>query len=242
MPLTNPRLQALTKHLDDTGLSPQEEPTASPDHGSNPPAGEAEQARLPTPPPPSQETTQHKAELKSDSVSEPSSEPLSEAHLHALFAGAPHFRVTKVNGRCTPTASFPWSTEAATKDATDIAPLAEPAFSAATLHKHSLKAEPLSESPREYNGYAVDVVETPCMLGIQGIEPGTIGFSYFLELPKSDVLLSEHRASQSSSDAAETSRNKDMLYTNPERLGIRLMDLGLIYDRLGEFQDMSTLR
>ncbi|USP81173.1 uncharacterized protein yc1106_08447 [Curvularia clavata] len=240
MPLTNPPLQALTKQLDDAGPSPQEERTASPDHGSNPTAGEADQARLPTPspPPPSQETAQHKADPKSDSVSEPLSEPLSETHLHALFGGAPQFRVATVNGRCTPTASFPWSTETATKDATDIAPLAEPAFSAATLHKHTLKAEPLSETPREYNGYAVDAVETPCMLGIQGIEPGTIGFSHFLELPKSDVLLSEHPASQSSSNAAEASRNKDMLYTNPERLGIRPVDLGLIYDRLGEFQDM----
>lgn len=241
MPLTPP-LQPLTKQLDETSPRPQQEQPTSLDHGNRTPAGEAEHHRLPTPPPPLHSTSQHKAEPMSDSVSEPlsepSGEPLSEMHLRALFAGAPQFRVAKVNGRCTPTASFPWSTEAATKNTTDTAPLAEPAFSAATLHKHSLKAKPLSESPREYNGYAVDVVETPCMLGIQGTEPGTIGFAHFLELPESDVLLSQHQASQSSNDAAEASRNKDMLYANPERLGIRPVDLGRIYDRLGEFQDM----
>ncbi|KAJ5065798.1 hypothetical protein J3E74DRAFT_462251 [Bipolaris maydis] len=165
-------------------------------------------------------------------------DPLTDTQLHVLFAGAPQFRVAKVNGRRSPTASFPWSVQAATKDATDVAPLAEPAFSAATLHKHTLKAQPLDETPKEYNGYAVDAIETPSMLGTQGIEPGTIGFAHFLELPESDVLLSQPQASQSAADSLEATKNKELLHTNPERLGIRSVDLRLIYDRLGEFQDM----
>ncbi|EUC39000.1 hypothetical protein COCCADRAFT_32043 [Bipolaris zeicola 26-R-13] len=228
-----------TKHVDDTGPTPPPVNTTAPDHGSNAPAHHPDPHGLPPPkptpapqpqsilpPPPPQDTSPHQTD------------PLTLTQLHVLFAGAPQFRVAKVNGRRTPTASFPWSVQAATKDATDVAPLAEPAFSAATLRKHSLKAQPLDESPKEYNGYAVDAVETPSMLGTQGIEPGTVGFAHFLELPESDVLLSQPQASQSAADPTEATKNKELLHTNPERLGIRSVDLRLIYDRLGEFQDM----
>ncbi|KNG44981.1 nad(P)-binding protein [Stemphylium lycopersici] len=204
-------------------LTPQEQPTNPPDHGRMAPVHEAEQVRAPTPP---QESKEDEAEY------------LNEGQLRALFAGAPQFGITSVHGRCTATASYPWNAEAATKDAADTAPLAEPAFSAATLQKHQLKAEPLPEAPKEYNGYVVDVVEVPCMLGTQGIEPGTIGFSHFLQLPKSDSLDNGLADSQSTIEFLESDKNKEILQTNPERLGIRPVELGLIYDRLSEFQDM----
>ncbi|KAL6152930.1 hypothetical protein ACJQWK_11693 [Exserohilum turcicum] len=212
-----------------TGPAPQHHQSPSSRHGSG--SGSGSVIAPDDPPPPqtsssSQDTRHHHADA------------LTEAQFHALFAGAPQFALATLNARCTPTASFPWSTEAATKDATDTAPLAEPAFSAATLHKHKLKTQPLSDTPKRYNGYAVDALETPCMLGIHGIEPGTIGFAHFLDLPHADVLLSEPHASPSTADVAESDKNRDMLQTNPERLGIRLVDLGLVYDRLCEFQDM----
>lgn len=193
-------------------------------HGRMQSVEEAEQERVPTPPP--QETVQDKAE------------PLSESQLRALFTGAPQFGVTKTEGRCTPAVSYPWNAEPTAKYAIDTAPLAEPAFSAATLHKHLPKTEQAPGASKQYNGYEVDVVELPSMLGAQGIEAGTIGFSHFLEAPESDVLVNTSEQAQSSNGFLGSSTNKDIMQTNPERLGIRPVELGLIYDRLLEFQDL----
>ncbi|EDU48523.1 hypothetical protein PtrSN002B_005450 [Pyrenophora tritici-repentis] len=201
------------------------EPVASPvQHGRMPSVKEGKQERVVTPPP--QETVEEKAE------------PLSESQLRSLFAGAPRFGLTKTDSRSTPTVAYPWNTEPTTKHATDSAPLAEPAFSAATLQKHLPKTEQVPGASKQYNGYGVDVVELPNMLGAQGIEAGTIGFSHFLELPNSDVLVNASEQSQSGNGYLSTSTNKDVMQANPERLGIRPVELGLIYDRLLEFQDL----
>jgi hypothetical protein len=188
------------------------------------PVEEVEQDRVPTP------TQQDNMEEKV--------ETLTESQLRMLFAGAPQFGATNTDGRYIPAVSYPWNTDAAPKEATDTVPLAEPAFSAATLHEHSSKTRQLPDASNQYNGYQVDVVEIPSMLSAQGVEQGTIGFSHFLELPKSDTLANELEQSQSSSDSSESVKNKKLLQTAPERLGIRPVELSLIYDRLIEFQDM----
>ena len=201
----------------------QEQPRSSVEHDSMSPTEEVDQDRVPTPP---QETMEEKVET------------LTEGQLRTLFAGAPQFGVTKTDSRYIPTVSYPWNTDTAIKEATDTVPLAEPAFSAATLHEHLPKTRQLPQASRQYNGYQVDVVEMPSMLSAQGVEPGTIGFSHFLELPKSDILANELEQSQSSKDSFESVKNKETLQTTPERLGIRPVELSLIYDRLIEFQDM----
>ena len=201
------------------------EPVANPaQHGRMPSVEEADQERPATPPP--QETVQDKAG------------PLTDAQLRALFAGAPRFGITATDSRCTPTVSCPWNTEPAAKPPTDSAPLVEPAFSAATLHKHVPKSEQAPSPSKQYNGYEVDVVELPSMLGAQGIEAGTIGFEHFLEIPKSDVLVNASEQPQSANGFLGSSTNKDIMQANPERLGIRPVELGLIYDRLLDFQDL----
>ncbi|KAI4702138.1 hypothetical protein J4E81_002500 [Alternaria sp. BMP 2799] len=202
---------------------PQEEPSAAVDHESMAPVEEPEPDRVPTPP---QETKEDKLET------------LGEGQLRTLFAGAPQFGIAKTGSRYIPTVTHPWNADAVLKEATDTVPLAEPAFSAATLHEQSSKTRQLPETSQQYNGYQVDVVEMPSMVSAQGIEPGTVGFSHFLELPRSDTLASELDQSQSSQDSAESARNKDVMQATPERLGIRSVDLNLIYDRLAEFQDM----
>jgi hypothetical protein len=200
-----------------------EQPGTSADHASMSTVEEPEQDRVPTPP----------QEIIEDKV-----ETLSESQLRSLFAGAPQFGVTKTGSRYVPTVTHPWNTDAVLKEAIDTVPLAEPAFSAATLHEHLSKTRELPETSKQYNGYQVDVVEMPSMTSAQGIEPGTVGFSHFLELPRSDTLPNELDQSQSSQDSAESGKNKEVMQANPERLGIRPVDLSLIYDRLAEFQDM----
>ncbi|KAF1939151.1 hypothetical protein EJ02DRAFT_457197 [Clathrospora elynae] len=165
-------------------------------------------------------------------------ESLNEEQLRTLFAGAPHFSITKANGRCTPTVTYPWDLRTTTKDFVDSVHPVEPAFSAATLRGRLQIPQRMSEDVKQYKEYELDVVEFPSMLSAQGIESGTIGFSHFLELPKSDSLVTDLEQSQSSMDFLESSKNKEKMQANPERLGIRPVELNMIYDRLVEFQDL----
>jgi hypothetical protein len=161
-------------------------------------------------------------------------ETLSEAQLHVLFSGAPHFRVNDGNGRPAPAVSYPCN---GPESASDSIRLDQPAFLAATLHTHPTKTRS-SEEHRHYRGYEVDVVEMPSMLSAQGIEPGSIGFSHFLELPRSDSLLTELEGSQSGKDFLQGAKNKELMQSTPERIGIRAVDMSLIYDRMIELQDL----
>ncbi|CAO2651033.1 Nn.00g093300.m01.CDS01 [Neocucurbitaria sp. VM-36] len=165
-------------------------------------------------------------------------EVLNEAQIHTLFAGAPHFSLKEANGHVTATTVYPWDSEGSTKDVSDSVQLVEPAFLAATVHQPSPKAQRPSDKGRNYQGYDVDVVEVPSMLSAQGIEPGSIGYSHFLELPRSDSLVTDSEQSQSSKHYLEATRNKELMQSNPERIGIRSVEMDLVYDRLAEFQDL----
>lgn len=180
--------------------------------------------QMPTPPPELQE--------------EPKPEPLSEDNIRALFSGAPHFCIKKTDGRAIPTASYPWDEHLTVRDVSDSVQLAQPAFSAATLHRHLPVLQQSADQNRQYQGYKLDVVEVPSMLSAQGLEPGTVGFVHFLELPRSDHLVTDLQQSQTSNEYLEAMRNKELMHNNPERLGIRRVDMTMVHDRLVEFGDL----
>jgi hypothetical protein len=163
-------------------------------------------------------------------------ETLSEGQLQSLFSGAPHFSVAEEALRPTPTVSYPRNRPESIQDVSDSIPLDQPAFAATTLH--TTKTRPSSQEQKKYEGYKNDLLELPSMLSAQGIEPGSIGFAHFLELPRSDSLLTDLEGSQSSKDFLQGTKNKELMQTNPERIGIRAVDIGLVYDRLMEIQDL----
>jgi hypothetical protein len=165
-------------------------------------------------------------------------ETLSEEHVHALFSGAPHFTVKKADHRHTPRALFPWDDELKVKDVSDSAQLAQPAFSAATLHRHLPSLQQSRDQDKIFQGYDVGVVEVPSMLSAQGIEPGTVGFVHFLELSNSDSLVTDLQQSQSSNGFLEAMRNKERMQSDPERLGIRQVNMTMVHDRLIELGDL----
>lgn len=165
-------------------------------------------------------------------------EPISKEHIQALFSGAPCFALNEADGRTIPVVSFPWDEELRVKDVSDSVQLPQPAFSAATLHRHLPILQESSDQEKKYLSYDVGVVEVPSMLSAQGIEPGSIGFVHFLELPASDNLVTDLQQSQSSNGFLESVRNKEQMQSNPERLGIRLVDMQMIHDRLVEFGDL----
>jgi len=164
---------------------------------------------------------------------------LSEGQLHTLFTGAPRFAVTHERGRPTATASHAWHEQSSTKPTSDSKRIDQPAFAAATLHKQQTStAQTSSSEQKSYQRYDVDIVEVPSMHAAQGVEPGTIGFNHFLELPKSDGLLTGLEESQSSNGSQEARKLKEHMQSSPERIGVRAVDMSLVYDRLIELQDL----
>jgi hypothetical protein len=181
-----------------------------------------------TPPP---ETPEKQAEVAKV-------EPLTEEHIQALFSGAPHFFLKQTGPRPTPSTSYPWDEELTTRDVSDSVQLAQPAFSAATLHRHLPALLQSADQERIYQGYGLNVVEVPSMLSAQGTEVGTIGFEHFLELPRSDNLVTDLQQSQTSNDYLEALKNKELMQANPQKLGIRVVDMSMVYDRLVELGDL----
>jgi hypothetical protein len=217
----------------DSKIAESPKPTKSSNSIDGPTAGveEADEASIPTPP--LEEQEQHKEE--------PKPEPLSEEHLHSLFSGAPIFSMKQLSDRPVPAASYPWDAELAIKDVSDSVQLAQPAFSAATLHRHLPVLKQSAHQEKIYQGYNLDVVEVPSLLGAQGLDIGTIGFAHFLELPLADSLVTDLQQSQSSNEHLESMRNKETMQKNPERLGIKKAHMPMVYDRLVEFGDLYEL-
>lgn len=149
----------------------------------------SDHAPLPTPPPEGShladsgqgQEPEQEQEPEPEPEPEPESEPehpeparsdyLSEDHIRTLFSGAPHFFVHKTPKRSIPRATYPWDHELAIKDVSDSVQFAEPAFSAATLHRHLPTLQKASDQDTPHHGYNVDVVEIPNLLSAQGIEP-----------------------------------------------------------------------
>jgi hypothetical protein len=177
-------------------------------------------------------------EKEEDKVGVQKVETLSEEHVHALFSGAPHFSIKTTDNRQTPRALFPWDDELKVKDVSDSAQLAQPAFSAATLHRHLPNLQQSGDQGHIFQGYDVGVLEIPSMLSAQGIEAGTVGFVHFLELSKSDNLVTDLQQSQSSNGYLEAMRNKERMQSDPERLGIRRVNMSMVHDRLIELGDL----
>ncbi|KAF2447358.1 hypothetical protein P171DRAFT_250646 [Karstenula rhodostoma CBS 690.94] len=187
---------------------------------------------------PSPEPTEPPEPPEPEKTEQPTVEKLSEEHIHTLFSGAPNFFLQKTDRRAVPRVSYPWDAELHIKDVSDSVQLAEPAYSAATLHRHLPSLQQSSDQDRPYQGYDLDVVEAPSMLSAQGLEPGTMGFAHFLELPHSDHLVTDLQQSQTSNEYLEGMRNKQLLQQNPERLGIRTVDMAMVHDRLIELGDL----
>ncbi|KAF2130993.1 hypothetical protein P153DRAFT_208382 [Dothidotthia symphoricarpi CBS 119687] len=201
--------------------SPPIDPTIEPP--PEPSVQQPEQPLAPSPPPEVQE--------------EQRVEVLDEDQIRALFAGAPRFSITRLENHPTITASYPWDSDATARVVSDSVKPVKPAFLAATMHRHLDNAQQTAQKEQMHQGYEIDVVEMPNMLSAQGLEPGSVGSSHFLELPMADVLISDLQQSRSSLELG-TTKNMEIMQTNPERIGIRPVETSLIYDRLIEFCDL----
>ncbi|OAL50173.1 hypothetical protein IQ07DRAFT_509914 [Pyrenochaeta sp. DS3sAY3a] len=174
-----------------------------------------------------------------ETVEEEKVEALGEAQIHALFTGAPQFGIKETdNGRARASVTYPWDVDTTARNYSDVALPNQPAYLAASVNGPSPNTQTPQGNAEKHKAYDVDAVEVPNMLSAQGIEPGSIGVSFFLELPKSDSLMIDVEQSHSSKDFLEATRNKELFQTNPERVGIRNVDMAMVHDRLIEIQDL----
>ncbi|KAF1996199.1 hypothetical protein P154DRAFT_400126, partial [Amniculicola lignicola CBS 123094] len=171
---------------------------------------------------------------------EQKTEYLTEEQLHSLYSGAPHFGIQRTYHVPSPVVAYPWGNGAKANEATDSVPLAHAAFYAATLVPQYALARRGRDPDeyRPYEGYEVDVAEVPSMLSAQGTEPGTVGFGHFLQLPISDSLVTNLQQMQTSDGSLQAVRNKALMQSNPEKLGIRKVRTSVVYERLVEFCDL----
>lgn len=163
---------------------------------------------------------------------------LSRKSMHALFSGAPNLSVQLVDGRPSPKVSYPWDNEVSHDDATDSEPLGQASYMAATAHTHTPTGQPIQSDKLEHEVYQTTAIETPNWISAQGIEPGSVGFAHFVELPLADHLITEPHYDEASEEYVEMVRNRELMQTNPERIGIRAVNMDSVYDRLVELQDL----
>ncbi|KAF2083163.1 hypothetical protein K490DRAFT_52359, partial [Saccharata proteae CBS 121410] len=155
---------------------------------------------------------------------------LTKDEIRDLFSGAPQFSVQSLQGRRQAKVAFPHDLDVVVCDVSDCRRFSHEAFSSATLRRHLCAAD---HPHPQCIGYDIEAIELPGMLSAQGLEPGTIGLEYFLELPQSDSLQDEGEDSTDQA-LAETARNQELMEIAPEKLGIKPINPNLLYDRLRE--------
>lgn len=163
---------------------------------------------------------------------------LSGASIQALFSGAPSFSFEMVTGHPSPVVSYPWNSEVRHDEVDDSIYPEQPSFMAATVRRQPSNRLSTSGVETNHHTYQTNAVEVPSWLSAQGQEPGSIGFAHFVELPQADNLVTEPQYDQASEEYLDATRNKELMQSNPERIGIRSVEMESVYDRLIEFQDL----
>lgn len=150
-----------------------------------------------------------------------------------MFEGAPCFSVGEDKSGHRPEVLFHGNSASAGVSSTyspDFKPLEHQTFAACTLGMHEVResedipfASHLRISSQETD-VEHTILEVPSMLSANGIEPGTVGFEHFLQLPVADSLAAL--------DEKATFKNRSILLSDPTELGLRPFDLAKFVQRL----------
>ncbi|KAG8631201.1 hypothetical protein KVT40_000341 [Elsinoe batatas] len=170
------------------------------------------------PPPNRMETVREESQVRS----------LREADLRKMFFGAPLFTVSGSRDHPKPQATYRDQDPDSTQDGRDALDFQHSSFQVATLL--SADGGGLLDGIKG----ASHVCELPSMLGLHGLEPGTVGMDHFLQLPLS-------LAPEVSRDARSNS-NRVVIQTDPESLGMRAPSIERLIDRLTELGDLQAQR
>lgn len=147
-----------------------------------------------------------------------------------MFEGAPCFSVGEDKSGYRPEVVFHGNSASVGVSSPDFRPLEHQTFTTCTLGTHEVRESeniPFASHLRiESQGIDVEhtILEVPSMLSANGIEPGTVGFEHFLQLPVADSLAAL--------DETATFKNRSVLLSDPAELGLRPFDLASLVQRL----------
>lgn len=156
--------------------------------------------------------------------------PLTEEEIFVMFEGAPCFSVGEDKSGYRPEVVFHGNSASSSVSSTDFKPLEHETFTTCTLGTHEVRESediPFASHLRiASQGTDVEhtILEVPSMLSANGIEPGTVGFENFLQLPVADSLAAL--------DETATFKNRFVLLSDPTELGLRPFDLASLAQRL----------
>lgn len=148
---------------------------------------------------------------------------LSHDELVNYFAGAPEFEIRSLR----PRVSYRWKLDEESGEPQDFVDVDHKTFEAATLRRRE-RTRQLRDLVAEDADNQIPMMEVPNMLSLNGIEPGTIGLEYFLQMPLAD----SKRCAEDEDEAFKSKRQ--LLVSSPERLELRPLDLQYLIQRLGE--------
>ncbi|KAG9650929.1 hypothetical protein KCU64_g8893, partial [Aureobasidium melanogenum] len=151
---------------------------------------------------------------------------LSHDELVNYFAGAPEFDIRSLR----PRVSYRWKLDEESGEPQDFVDVGHGTFDAATL-RHRERTRQLRDLVAEDAANQIPMMEVPNMLSLNGIEPGTIGLEYFLQMPLAD----SKRCAEDEDEAFRSKRQ--LLATSPDRLELRPLDLQYLIQRLGKIGD-----
>ncbi|KAK0863821.1 hypothetical protein LTS02_006379 [Friedmanniomyces endolithicus] len=169
---------------------------------------------------------------------------MSREEVEEMFVGAPYFNVEKeagAEGRFRPQVIFRGGhVEESRRYGTDYTSLGHVSFEASTLGLHRTKETEVRERPLsilsvlEGTGERPGdtLLENPSMLSANGLDPGTIGFEHFLQLPVADSTIRP--------DEPVFFEKRILLYSDPARLGLRELNIEVLIDRLTELGELHA--
>ncbi|TKX18556.1 hypothetical protein C1H76_9345 [Elsinoe australis] len=158
---------------------------------------------------------------------EPQVRPLREADLRKMFFGAPQFSLAGSRDYPRPEATYRDQDPDSTHDGRDFLDLQHSSFELATLQ--STDGDNFLDRIRGAGG----TIEMPSMLGIHGLEPGTVSMDHFLQLPLS--------LPQETTRDSRAYPKRLVLQTDPESIGLRALQIERYIDRLSELGDLQEL-
>ncbi|KAF1808873.1 hypothetical protein P152DRAFT_476969 [Eremomyces bilateralis CBS 781.70] len=177
---------------------------------------------------------------KTDIVATPEPEPQAVSHelndtdIHTLFASAPQYTITLDGNAPEVSVGFPWQFDLTMRDTSDSRSIRHPAFSVSTLRTHLAAPSQHHDHQGHVSSFCISAKELPNMLRADGNEAGAVGFEFFTQLGNADFLYE----GEDDAHEEEAQRNWRRFQQSPGKLGIRLFDRMIVYERLAELGEM----
>lgn len=158
----------------------------------------------------------------------PKSEPrvLSQEDVEAMFSGAPVFEVVDGSTGPRPFVTLRRKDGEGSELVKDTVNFAHPAYAATSLGG-AVDADEVSNTNNV-------LLEIPDMRSLAGRDAGSVGYEYFLQLSISDSNLV--------ADGSSTFSDRIDLISNPEKFGLRPLDLGALISHLSQLSESQHFK